>query len=319
MSFFYLLSFLLLSLFPSSQAVSPGITSLRLPRSCASPGGQRRARTHQLSVQTVRTANDTDTEGDGCSLFGELGQSDSWYEGSVGSINVVFSPPKPVVKISPRIKLEVENEGSVNKRGYESHSSDAGKSYLPFVSSIGHVSESDPRSLLSSSDLSSESHNQGIISDFYVCGHSSKFSFSSREESLELPSFIDKKLQIGGLESKLFQSNNSKLSRTLTDKMEENKKEICDKIPAIIAVRINHLRIGKNNLGKKVIEIINENTISRKNRIEALGSHIFKSSNFLRPVCRHPSMQATVHMTHLSDKVLEKTLHLINHEGVCKV
>jgi hypothetical protein len=144
-----------------------------------------------------------------------------------------------------------------------------------------------------------------------VSNNSSEFSSSSREESLEL------KLQIGAIDNELVQSSNKKLSRALTNYIEKNKNEICNEIPAVIVRRINHLRIGKNNLGKNVLKILNENTISRKNNM--LGSQIFKSNNFLRPVCRRPSMQATAHMTQLSDKVLEKTLHLIIDEVVCKV
>jgi hypothetical protein len=302
-----------LPLFLSLQAVGPGATSLRLPHSCACLGSHRRARTHQQSVLTVHT-NDTDTEGDGGSLCAELAQSDSWYEGSVSSINVVFSPPKPVMKSTTGVKTEIEDESSVNRR-CEAAEIDVCKSYFPLVSSITLVSESDPRYLLSSSDLSPGSQNQGNISDINVSIYSSKFSSTSREESLDLPSFIDMKQQIGEFDNQLVQRNNNKLSRTLTDKIEENK--ICDKIPAVIVRRINHLRIGKNNLGKKVMEILNENTASRKNRIDVLGSRIFNSNNFLRPVCHRSSMQATAHMTHLSDKVLEKTLHLIHQEVVC--
>jgi hypothetical protein len=310
---YFLPSFIVLSLFLSSQAVGPGATSLRLPHSCACLGSHRRARTHQQPVQTVHT-NDMDTEGDGGTLCAELGQSDSWYEGSVSSINVIFSPPKPVVKSTTGVKIEVDNESGVNRR-YEAADNDGGKGYFPLVSSITLVSESDPRSLLSSSDLSSGSQNQGNVFDINVSIYSSKISSTSREESLELSSFIDMKHQIGELDNQLVQRNNNKLSRTITVKIEENK--ICDKIPAVIVRRINHLRIGKNNLGKKVMEILNENTVSRKNRIDILGSRIFNSNNFLRPVCHRPSMQATAHMTQLSDKVLEKTLHLINQEVVC--
>jgi hypothetical protein len=204
------------------QAVGPGIASLRLPRTCASPGSHRGARTHQQSVQTVRT-NDTDTEGDG-SLCAELGQSDSWYEGSVSSINVVLSPPKPAEKSSLGVKREEENVGDVKKRRHETADNDGGKSFLPSVSSITLVSVTDPRSLLSSTDLSSGSQNSGNISDVYVSNNSSEFSSSSREESLEL------KLQIGAIDNELVQSSNKKLSTRTKSVMKYQQSSLGESI-----------------------------------------------------------------------------------------
>lgn len=253
-----------------------------------------------------------DTDGDDVDVCAEIGQSDSWYEGSLSSINVVFSPPKPVLKSSPGAKIEVENEGSASNRRYETADNDLGKNYFPLVSSISMVSESDPRSLLSSADFSSGSHSQGTISDIYLTGYSPRFSTSGREDNIELPGFIDTKQQIGYLIPEPIQPNHIKLSRALTDKTEEKKIDVCDKIPTVTVRRINYPRIGDKDGNFKW-------TISRKNRIEILGSHILNNSNFLRPVSRHSSIKAPAHMTSLSDKVLKKTLHLINHEVVFKV
>lgn len=247
---------------------------------------------------------DTDTDGDDGDICAELGQSDSWYEGSVSSINVVFSPPKPALKSSPA-KKEVENEGSASKGRYETADNDLGKNYYPLVSSLSMVSESDPRSLLSSADLSCGSHSHGTISDICVTGHSSRFSTSGKADSIELPSSIDTKQQIGYLIPESIQQNHIKFSGALTDKTEDKKNDVCDEIPLVTVRRINYPRIGDKNGNFKW-------TISRKNRIEILGSHILNNSSSLRPVSRHSSIKATDHMTSLSEKVLRKTLSLIN-------